>query len=255
MLKKRIIFTLLYDQGHFIQSRNFRRQKIGDKSWINKNYNFNYISKFIDELVILDISKKKNKKEFMKNCKSVTSKVFVPISIGGGIKNIKDAKFYFKNGADKVLINSSVIDNPNILNSISDSYGSSSVIISADVKRFTNSFYVYFNNGLTNSGLILENYLKKISKFNFSEIYLNSIDRDGTGNGIDYFLLKTINKFNFKYIITGGLGNYNHFYKTFKYTNKVEAIATANLLNFVGDSLKIVRQNLIKRKIKLVNRN
>ena len=64
MLRKRLIFTLLYDDGFFIQSRNFRRQKIGKKEWINKNYNFSYISNFIDELVILDISKKKKNKSF-----------------------------------------------------------------------------------------------------------------------------------------------------------------------------------------------
>ena len=64
MLRKRLIFTLLYDDGFFIQSRNFRRQKIGKKEWINKNYNFSYISNFIDELVILDISKKKKYKSF-----------------------------------------------------------------------------------------------------------------------------------------------------------------------------------------------
>ena len=61
MLKKRIIFTLLYNNGYFIQSRNFRRQKIGTKQWINKNYNFSYVSNFIDELIILDISKIKKK--------------------------------------------------------------------------------------------------------------------------------------------------------------------------------------------------
>ena len=103
MLKKRIIFTLLYDNGYFIQSRNFRRQKIGTKEWINKNYNFSFVSNFIDELIILDISKIKKNKKFIIDCKSVCNKVFVPISLGGGIKSYEDAQFYFNNGADKVI--------------------------------------------------------------------------------------------------------------------------------------------------------
>ena len=112
MLKKRIIFTLLYDNGYFIQSRNFRRQKIGTKEWINKNYNFSFVSNFIDELIILDISKIKKNEKFVKDCKSVCNKVFVPISLGGGIKSYEDAKFYFNNGADKVIINTSVFKSP-----------------------------------------------------------------------------------------------------------------------------------------------
>ena len=96
MLKKRIIFTLLYDNGNYIQSRNFRRQKIGNANWINKNYNFSYISEFIDELAILDISHKKNKKKFIDDTKSITKNVFVPLALGGGIKKYDDAKYYLK---------------------------------------------------------------------------------------------------------------------------------------------------------------
>jgi cyclase len=255
MLKKRIIFTLLYNNGFFIQSRNFRRQKIGTKDWINKNYNFNYISNFIDELIILDISKVKNSKQFIKNCKSVCNKVFVPISLGGGINTYEDAKFYFNNGADKVILNTNVNKNPKILNKISDNYGSSSIIISIDVKEANGKYYVYINNGTENTMLTLENYISKISNYNFAEIYLNSIDRDGTGYGIDKNILIKLKKFNFKFIISGGLGNYKHFYQAFKHVNKVEAVATSNLLNFVGDSLKIVRKNLLKKKIDLSRRS
>lgn len=251
MLKKRIIFTLLYNNGFFIQSRNFRRQKIGTKEWINKNYNFNHVSNFIDELIVLDISKIKKREQFIKNCKSISNKVFVPISLGGGINTFEDAKYYFKNGADKIILNTCVFKNPKILSKISDNYGSSSIIISIDVKEHNNKHYVYVNNGTEKTNLTLENYIKQISNYNFAEIYLNSIDRDGTGYGIDNNLLLKLKKFNFKFIVSGGLGNYEHFYKAFKYSNRVEAVATANLLNFVGDSLKIVRENLLKKKVDL----
>ena len=252
MLKKRIIFTLLYDNGYYVQSRNFRRQRIGNANWINKNYNFSYISNFIDELIILDISKKRDKKKFIKELKFITRNVFVPIALGGGISKYDDAKYYFDNGADKIVINSMAIRNQKIFQKIAYNYGSSSLIISIDVKSDLDNYFVYIDNGQTNSSYNLEEYIKKISKLSFAEIYLNSIDRDGTGMGIDKKLLKKVNKFNHKYIITGGLGNYKHFLAGFKSTNKVKAIATANLLNFLGDSLKIVKEKLLDHKIILV---
>ena len=255
MLRKRLIFTLLYDSGYFIQSRNFRRQKIGKKEWINKNYNFSYVSNFIDELIILDISDKKNIKKFIQNCKYISDKVFVPMSFGGGINTTEYAKQYFENGADKVVINSQAFLNKKIINKISDNYGSSSVIISIDVKYQKKEHLVYINNGQLNTNITIEKYLEFISDIKFAEVYVNSIDNDGTGTGIDKVLLSKLKKFNYRFIITGGLGNFNHFHDAFKKNKKVEAIATANLLNFVGDSLKIVRQKLIKNKIDLSIRN
>ena len=254
MLKKRIIFTLLYEDGFFIQSRNFRRQKIGNEKWINKNYNFNYISNFIDELIILDISKKKNRSKFYKICKLISNKVFVPISLGGGINSYEDAKSLFMNGADKVVINTCVFKNYDVVEKISQNFGASSIIISIDVKKLSNKYYVFIENGNLNTELELKDYLKRIHTESFSEIYLNSIDRDGTGYGVDLKLLSEIKKFNYKYIITGGLGNSKHFYDVFKKKKKVEAISTANLLNFIGDSLKEVRKNLINKKINLSKR-
>ena len=255
MLKKRIIFTLLYNNGYFIQSRNFRRQKIGTKQWINKNYNFSYVSNFIDELIVLDISKIKKRKKFIQDCKSVSNKVFVPISLGGGINSHDDAKFYFNNGADKVILNTSVYKTPKILEKISEDYGSSSIIVSIDVKNINGKYIVFVNNGTENTNIVLENYLDMISNYNFAEIYLNSIDRDGTGYGIDLNLLNRLKNLDFKLIVSGGLGNFNHFLQAFKHINKVEAVATSNLLNFVGNSLQIVRNNLLKKKISLSRRS
>ena len=106
MLKKRIIFTLLYCDGFFVQSRNFNLQRVGDVAWLEKNYDFKKISYYIDELIILDISRtNKNLNEFIKNLKSITKFCFMPISAGGGIKKFEDVKKILSNGADKVVVN------------------------------------------------------------------------------------------------------------------------------------------------------
>ena len=107
MLKKRIIFTLLYSDGYFFQSRNFNIQKVGDIEWLLLNYNFDNISHFIDELIILDISReKKDRDNFLKNANKLIKKCFIPITFGGGISSLNIAKEYLSSGADKILINS-----------------------------------------------------------------------------------------------------------------------------------------------------
>ena len=88
MLKKRLIFTLLYADGHFMQSRNFNIQKVGDINWLRKNYNLNSISSYIDELIILDISRaKRSLDEFIMNLKKISKEFFIPITAGGGIRS------------------------------------------------------------------------------------------------------------------------------------------------------------------------
>ena len=101
MLKKRLIFTLLYDSGYFSLSRNFRLQRVGDLKWLKENYNFEYISRYIDELIVLDVSKEKREiKNFCNILKELTDKIFVPISSGGGIRKFEHAKILLDSGAD-----------------------------------------------------------------------------------------------------------------------------------------------------------
>ena len=104
MLKKRIIFTLLYDNGQFVLSRNFRLQKVGNLAWLKKNYNFALISFFIDELIILDITRgERNEAAFCKTLEALTEGCFVPIAAGGGIRSIDQARTYFDQGLTKWL--------------------------------------------------------------------------------------------------------------------------------------------------------
>ena len=92
MLKKRVIFSLLYDTGNFMLSRNFRLQRVGDLSWLQRNYNFAHIAFFIDELVVLDVSREqRDKNRFSETLKALTAGCFVPIAAGGGVRSIDEA--------------------------------------------------------------------------------------------------------------------------------------------------------------------
>ena len=108
MLKKRLIFNLLYDSGYFCLSRNFRLQKVGDLNWLKKNYNFDYVSNFIDELIVIDVSRKeRDLTKFSSILKELTKSIFIPIASGGGIK-IQRCKILLDSGADKIIINTSI---------------------------------------------------------------------------------------------------------------------------------------------------
>ena len=157
----------------------------------------------------------------------------------------------FKNGADKIIINSSTFKNPELLNQISSVYGSQSVIVSLDFKKENPDEYsVWVENGKKKIEISLHEHLENLMDYEFGEIYLNSIDKDGTGFGYDLSVmnkLKSIAK-KIPIIISGGAGNDNHFFEALK-INEIDAVSTAHLFNFVGDGLEKARKSLIEKKI------
>ena len=250
MLKKRIIFSLLYCDGYFVQSRNFNLQKVGDVNWLEKNYDFKKISYFIDELLVLDISrKKKNLDMFLKNLNLISKFCFMPISVGGGINNLHMVKKILSNGADKVVINSNL--NLKLLKEISRTYGQQSIIASIDYKKDRGKYKIFIKNSVEELKISVKDYLMKVVNFPVGEIMLNSIDQDGTGNGIDFKILKFLpKKIKKSIIISGGCGNSIHLSEGLN-NKKVDAVSTANLLNFVGDGLKKAREDMLSKNFKL----
>tara|TARA_B100000780_G_scaffold264930_1_gene219974 strand:- start:983 stop:1789 length:807 start_codon:yes stop_codon:yes gene_type:complete len=250
MLKKRIIFTLLYKDGFFMQSRNFNLQKVGDINWLEKNYDFKKISFYIDELIIIDVSRdKKDIDKFIENLKRVSSCCFIPILAGGGIDTFEKAKKLLTNGADKVLINTNL--KKKLLTEISEVYGEQSIIGGIDYINVKNKKKVCKENGTKEIQDDIKKYLNKVSKLPIGEIYLNSIDKDGTGMGLDFTILDFLPKSNNKsIIISGGSGNSIHIASGLKNHN-IDAVATSNLLNFVGDGLLKARMELLEKNFNL----
>jgi cyclase len=250
MLQKRIIFSLLYKDGQYVQSRNFVTNSIGDTDWIIKNYNFENISKYIDELIILDISENKNMDNFLKSVEKITKKTFVPLSLGGGLISFSRAKFFLKNICDKVVVNTGLFSkNADFMFEISDFFGSQSIIASVDFRNIKNHKYIFKSNGLIETKIKLEVFLKRLNQYQIGDILVRSIDRDGTGQGLDPSILNDLN-LKKPYIISGGCGNYKHFIDFLK-NDKISGISTSNLLNFVGDGLKNLRIEILNHKINL----
>ena len=219
MLRKRIIFTLIYENGFFNQSRNFRLQKVGNIDWLEKNYRFQDVAFSLDEIVVLNASKSgKDIKFFSTILNRLVDDVFIPIAAGGGVNSIADAEMLFENGAD-----------PNMVKEIVQHYGKQSVVASVD---YINQD-VFIKNGVQKIDIPLDLYIKHIESLNVGEVYLNSIKQDGTGFGYD---IKTIQKISSEIkiplIVAGGAGNEKHLLEAINMEG-VNAVATANLFNFI----------------------
>ena len=244
MLRKRVIFTLIYNEGFFMQSRNFRLQKVGDINWLQKFYKFNQIAFSLDELIILNTNRdEKNMESFSKIVSSLVENTFIPIAVGGGIRSVEDAQLLFQSGADKIVLNTKLYESPELVSQLVERYGSQSVVASIDYKKNGDSIDIYTQNGTNRIDKSLEEYL----------LYLNSIEKDGPGFGYDLSLVETVKKvINVPLIIAGGAGNEKHFSEALQKT-EIDAVATANLFNFIGNGLPNARKYLLNLGFNIAN--
>jgi len=255
MLKKRIIFTLLYNSGKFVLSRNFRLQNVGDINWLHNNYNFSKVAFFIDELIIINVTRGHNDFDnFCTTVKKITSKCFLPIAAGGWVSNLDQVKKLLRSGADKVIINSSLFYKQNFVKEIATNFGQQCIVGSIDLKKCDSHKYVIVTNHTTFPKQIsLANGIDVFKSKEIGEIYLNSIDQAGTGYGYDLNTLDLVpNECQIPIILAGGVGNSHHFKSGLKH-NRVNAVATAHLFNFIGDGLMKARNLLLGHGYDLAN--
>jgi cyclase len=252
MAKKRLVFTLLYQQGGFYLSRNFRLQRVGDLNWLQDNYNFASIATAIDELVILDVSRDENDRvAFCSVAAQVSAQCFMPLVLGGGISSLAEAEILVSNGADKLLLNTALVTNPYLVQELVAIYGSQCIIASVDYRFENGSYVVYTHQGQERLNRPLHSYIDQLVANKVGELYLNSIDRDGAGQG---YCLESLSQLgvgtHLPVIMAGGAGNKHHLLEGLQCA-KVDAVATANLFNFIGDGLPRARTHLIEHGIEM----
>ena len=254
MLRKRIIFSLIYSDGFFNQSRNFRLQKVGNEDWLENNYKFSKVAHSLDELILIDATKtNKNINKFSNTLSKIVENVFIPICAGGGIRSMQDAQLLFKNGADKILVNSILLENSSLIQELVQKYGSQSIVASIDYRNINGNDIVFINDGNKRTDISLKEYVTYVETLNIGEIYLNSIDKDGTGFGYDFETIhKVLASIHKPLIIAGGAGNEKHLLEGLKIPG-VNAVATANLFNFIGDGLPNARKSIIANNANLAN--
>ncbi len=257
MAKPRLCFTLLYKDGNFHLSRNFNLQSVGDFDWLIENYEFESIIRSIDELFILNVSNDDfNWSDYIDTFQSLIEHCFMPVAIGGGIRNDDQAKMLFDNGADKIILNSSFFIDPKLIERLVLKYGSQSIVASLDVKiNDSKNYNVFIEGGNKNSGLDLAEGISRIVKLGAGEIYLTSIDRDGTGMGYDLDILEYASRAcDLPIIASGGADTYDRLVEGIK-SGYVSAVSTSHLFNFMFDGLKDARIKLINEGVNLTKWN
>tara|TARA_B100000787_G_C16193221_1_gene298881 strand:+ start:1221 stop:1967 length:747 start_codon:yes stop_codon:yes gene_type:complete len=248
MLKKRIIISLTFLDGVLFRTKNFKP---------DHRYTKNFIDLLsIDELIIIDISKKKFSSKFIDIIKFFSNNCFVPLSVGGGINSLRDADIYFKNGADKIVLNANPSKEKGTLKFISEKYGNQSIIQSLDCKKVglnKSEYTVMINSGMQDSNVDPLVYAKNALLDGAGEILINSIDNDGGLLGYDLDLIKRISKdVNCPLIALGGGGNWQHMLDLFNITN-ISAACTQNIFHFTEQSILSAKKFLKFNQIKIRN--
>lgn len=239
-MKKRLIFTLLYEKGSFVLSRNFRTQKIGDITWLQKNYNFAKVASHIDELIVINVSHDAEfDAHFRLTLSELVTGVFVPLTSGGGVRSLADAESLFAAGADKILVNHALHHDVDLVASMTQRYGQQAVVGSLDVRFSGTDYRLFGDKGSVQKPV--ENYKRAVEAGLIGEVYLHSIDRDGTGNGMDLASISVLGTSPpIPVVLAGGAGKPGHLAEAIA-SPLVNAVATSNLLNFVGDGLRKAR--------------
>ena len=248
MITKRIIPCLDVRDGRVVKGINF--EGIRDVSSPVELASY-YSSCGADELVFYDITASSDgRKLFTDILRETASKVFIPLTVGGGINSLDDFDRVLKCGADKVSVNSGAIRNPSLVKEAALRYGSQCVVISADVKRVDGVFRVFAKGGRENTGLEAVKWISDCVRNGAGEVVLNSIDTDGVKKGFDLEMLDAVcNAVNVPVIASGGAGCIEDFVTLFKALPKVDAGLAASIFHFGEVSISELKRVLLENGI------
>lgn len=247
MYAKRIIPCLDVNNGRVVKGVNFVNLiDAGDPVESAKAYN----KAGADELVFLDITASSDNRSTVVNMvEKVAKEVFIPFTVGGGIRTVENFREILNAGADKVSVNSAAIKNPNLISEAALKFGSQCVVCAIDAKRNGNSWDVYLNGGRVNTGIDAIEWATKAAELGAGEILLTSMDCDGTKAGYDVELTRKISEaVDVPVIASGGAGTMEHFYDAFV-LGKADAVLAASLFHFNEIKIKDLKEYLKNRGI------
>lgn len=247
MLAKRLIACLDVSHGRVVKGVNFGDLKnAGDPVSLAKRYN----DEGIDELVVLDVSATlEGRVAFLDTIGAIARELFIPLTVGGGVRSLEDARAIIEAGADKVSINSAAIANPSLISAISNSYGSQAAVVAIDARMTTGGYEVVSRAGTSPTGRAPLAWASEAAALGAGEILLTSIDRDGTRRGFDCELTSQISGgVPVPVIASGGAGTYEHFAEVFT-RGKADAALAASVFHFQDHNVAGLKGWLASRRI------
>lgn len=256
MKKKRLIPVLLLRNGWLVQSKGFRRyQNIGNPISAVKR-----LSEWAsDELIYLDITRgdhydmrrddlrHPNRSSILEIIEDVSKVAFMPITVGGQIRTLKDIEARLSLGADKITVNTAALENTEFVEQAAKEFGSQCIVVSIDAKNIDGSHVVMADGGRRQTQYSAEGWAKQVESLGAGEILINSVDLDGAKTGYDLMLLGNIAKaVNIPVIALGGVGEWAHFAEALEKTG-VDAVAAANIFHYNDQSVYLAKQDLFER--------
>lgn len=249
MFTKRIIPCLDVDNNRVVKGINFvNLRDAGDPVEVAKAYD----KAGADELVFLDITASSDhRKTVVDMVRKVAENVFIPFTVGGGIRTVDDFKEILREGADKVAVNSAAIDNPRLVADAAYKFGSQCVVVAIDAKRRSDNsgWNIFKHGGRLDTGIDAVEWAKKVCELGAGEILLTSMDCDGTKNGYDIELTNAVSSVvNIPVIASGGAGTKEHFYKALTKGNADAALA-ASLFHYKELEIKDLKEYLSSKGV------
>jgi len=241
-LAKRIIPCLDVDKGRVVKGVNFVDiRDADDPVEIAKRYN----DQGADEITFLDITVSHEGRETtIHTVEEIAGEVFIPLTVGGGIRELSDIRNMLNAGADKVGINSAAVKNPEFVKAASDKFGAQCIVVAIDAKQVDNQWKVHLVGGKVPTELNLFDWAKEVEERGAGEILFTSMDHDGTKNGFaNEALARLSNELNIPIIASGGAGMVQHFTETFK-KGKADAALAASVFHFGEIEIKSLKQEL-----------
>lgn len=248
MITKRIIPCLDVKNGRVVKGVNFEGlNDVSSPVSLARYYSENKA----DELVFYDITASFEERQlFTEILEEVAKTIFIPLTVGGGIKSISDFDRVLKFGADKVSVNSGAIENPGIIEEAAKKYGNQCVVLSADIKRVGEEFRIFAKGGRVDTGMEAIGWIKKCVELGAGEAVVNSIDTDGVKNGFDIEMLKSVcNAVNVPVIASGGAGSISDFVKLFKEIPDIDAGLAASVFHFGEIKIQELKKELHNNNI------
>ena len=253
MLTKRIIPCLDVKDGRVVKGTNFvGLRDAGDPIELAKKYDYERA----DELVFLDITASHERRGTIVDiAKGCASQVFIPFTVGGGIRTVDDMRAILKAGADKTSVNSAAVKNPEIIREGAEKFGSQCIVLAVDAKRISDSkelrWEVYVNGGRKPTGIDCLEWVKKAVALGAGEILLTSMDADGTKDGYDIELNRAVSEaVNVPVIASGGAGELEHFYKVLT-EGKADAVLAASVFHYGKYTIRQVKDYLKARGVEV----
>ena len=246
---KRIIPCLDVNDGRVVKGINFVELKdAGDPVEIARSYN----EQGADELTFLDITASSDNRGLLFDIiEKVANQIFIPLTVGGGVRDCDDIRNLLNVGADKVGINTSAILNPNFVSESSSRFGSQAIVVAIDAKKIDDHYEVFTHGGRNATGINAIEWAKKMADFGAGELLITSMDRDGTKKGFDNNLMKSISDaVDIPIIASGGAGSLRHLVDGIK-EGEADAVLAASIFHYGEYSIKEAKKYMYEHEIEM----